>query len=62
MTIHIKKTTEDNSGWCGELLGSDFYFKDAEAAAISGMYEPKQSCPNCVNKIIENIIKLNIDF
>ena len=51
---HIKFTCDDNKAWCGEELTNDFYFKDAELAAINGINfnNVKSSCPLCVEKIV----------
>lgn len=51
---HIKFTCDDNKSWCGEELTNEFYFKDAELAAINGVNfnDGKRSCAACVEKII----------
>jgi len=50
---HIKITNDDNRSWCGKPLETDFYFKDAEQAALNGIYGNKIICSECVNFIVE---------
>lgn len=54
MTItHIKMTTTDSSAWCGAALGTDFYFKSSEDAALNGRYnEIPKACDLCTQEII----------
>lgn len=51
---HVKTNAEDNRSWCGESLGAEFYFKDAEHAALNGVYQGQQKiCPKCAKNIIK---------
>jgi hypothetical protein len=59
---HIKKTTEENKSWCGkELETGSFNFKDAEAAVINGLHGDLEVCGDCVDYIVENLIRRAID-
>lgn len=49
---HVRLTTDENIAWCGETLGSGFYFKDAEAAALNGVHGGKPLCGSCLTNII----------
>lgn len=58
MPSHIKSTIDENKAWCGSTLSVEFYFKDAEQAAINGVINGKNvSCPDCVQNIIHYLTK-----
>ncbi len=49
---HIKTESEDDRSWCNTPLSTDMYFKNAEAAALYGMYDKKPTlCPECVEMV-----------
>lgn len=51
--IHVGKSSEQDQSWCGVRI-TDMYFKNAEFAALSGLFESKSTlCPQCVDAIIE---------
>jgi hypothetical protein len=55
---HIKITNDENKSWCNEILGIEFYFKDAEHAALNGIYESKSFvCGACIDAIVNNLEK-----
>lgn len=56
---HIKLTSDEARSWCGVPLSGEYYhFKDAEAAALHGLYPgDTELCPDCVQKIIECLEK-----
>ena len=50
---HIKTESDDDKSWCGVALGNEFYFKNAEYAAIGGIRERKPSvCNRCIEEVI----------
>lgn len=58
---HIKKTIDENKSWCGKELENSFHFKDIEAAAINGLYGELDVCGDCVDYIVENLIRRAVD-
>lgn len=51
---HIKATHEENKAWCGKTLTTDFYFKDAEHAAINGITQGRLiPCVDCVEMVMK---------
>jgi hypothetical protein len=49
---HVKLTSANNTAWCGEVLGVEKYFGDAEQAALNGLYDVKKIiCEKCVKLI-----------
>jgi hypothetical protein len=54
---HIKCTTEENKSWCGAELEPGFHFKDTEAAVINGVHGDKEICGDCIDIIVENLIR-----
>lgn len=54
---HIKNTTEESRSWCGKELDVSFHFKDTEAAVINGLHGDKEICGDCIDYIVENLIR-----
>jgi hypothetical protein len=54
---HIRTDTDESKSWCGETLGMEFFFKNAEMAAINGMHESKPVCNKCIDIIIHCLEK-----
>lgn len=55
---HVKATHTENHSWCNEILGIEFYFKDAEHAALSCLQETKTFiCAACIDAIALNLEK-----
>lgn len=54
---HVKITTSDNLAWCDATLGNDFYFRDAEAAALnSGVGSGERTvCGRCLDNIMRSL-------
>lgn len=52
---HVKITTIDNLAWCGATLGTEFYFKDAEGAALNGLHGEKHICGRCLDNIMRSL-------
>ena len=49
---HIKSISYDDTSWCGETIGIEFHFKDAEHAALHGVFTDRAVlCPKCVDII-----------
>lgn len=50
---HVKTELEENKSWCGEILGAEFYFANAELAAINGLSKTWDHfiCHKCVDSI-----------
>lgn len=54
MPNHIQCTTDLGKGWCGEILGNEFYFDDAEKAALAAKYKNEHTaCDFCVKEIFK---------
>lgn len=50
---HIKTIRDDTMAWCGDMLATEFYFKDAEHAALNGLHDAKQMvCVRCVDAVV----------
>lgn len=62
---HIKNTMEENTSWCGEILGVsflNFYFKDVEHAIYNGKHGVLPMCKSCIAAIViclQNERKIN---
>lgn len=54
---HIKTELEENRSWCGEQLGTDFYFKNAELAALSGASPTDEKNHSICTKCIDTIVR-----
>jgi predicted PP-loop superfamily ATPase len=52
---HVQITTDENVAWCGHALGNEFFFKDAEAAALNGLHGDKHICGKCLDQIMRSL-------
>ncbi len=52
---HVRITTDEDVSWCGVAIGTEFYFKDAEAAALNGIHGEKHVCGKCLDNIMRSL-------